>query len=88
MKPHLVLFCSDTGLVYGPYTEAIDLRELGLLKVERATAIEFDNDSQSWQVLAPTGECLFSSPSRQACLTWEHEHLLKDERFPRDRGCS
>lgn len=58
------------------YTEAIDLRALGRLKVVRATEITFEPEDQSWEVRAvPTGGLLFSDPSREACLRWERDNL-------------
>lgn len=64
------------GLVGCLYTEAIDLRVLGLLFVARATEITFNGDTQQWDVHdARTGEVLHSDPSRGECLRWEHENL-------------
>ena len=73
-------FMSD-GTVHGLYTESITLAELGKLRVERATAIEFDNAAQSWGVFTAMGERIYSSSSRQECLRWEEEHL----KHPRER---
>ncbi len=64
------------GRVDGFYTEAIDLRSLGLLHVSRATDIRFCHQSQQWLVRSmDTGKLLFSHPSRERCLTWERENL-------------
>jgi hypothetical protein len=61
------------------YTEALPLRELGELKIERASSIEFNNATQEWEALIyPVSGIrypVFSHPSRQACLRWEHEQL-------------
>lgn len=57
------------------YTDAIDLREIGILRIRRATSIEFDDTAQAWEVWDPYGRKLFSNPSRQNCLDWEHENL-------------
>ncbi len=67
-------FRSD-GTVQGLYTEVIDLRALGQLRVTRATSIEFDHPCQVWRVFDPGGQMLYSSPSRQLCLEWEQKHL-------------
>ena len=88
MTSGTTLICADNGLLYGPYTEAIDLQALGNLNVQRATAIEFDNETQCWQVLAPAGASLFNSPSRQACLAWEQEHLRKEAMHPHEQRSS
>ena len=61
------------------YGEAIDLHALGHLSVTRASTIEFDTQTQRWQVRRP-GEktVLFSHPSRGKCLAWERENLGRD----------
>jgi hypothetical protein len=61
------------------YTEAIDLGTIGALSIQRATTIEFDNESQYWRVRDPSGFPLFNSPSRQACLDWERQYLQEKE---------
>jgi hypothetical protein len=58
------------------YTEAIDLRVLGQLKVTRATHIRFNTTTQLWEVInANSSERMFSHPSRKQCLQWEHDNL-------------
>ena len=58
------------------YTEAIDLHALGRLHVVRATDIRFDDSKQLWDVHdADNGTVIFSHPSRNECLRWEHNNL-------------
>jgi hypothetical protein len=58
------------------YTEAINLRALGRLKVVRATDIRFNPDTQHWDVHAADADrVLFSHTSRSECLRWEHDNL-------------
>lgn len=57
------------------YTEEIDLSTLGALEIVRASSIEFDNQTQQWQVRSAEGVLLFNDPSRQACLDWEHQYF-------------
>ena len=72
----ILRFQADGGLVDCLYTEAIDLRELGKLQVTRATEIRFNETSQQWQVHeAESDRVLFSNPSRDECLAWEHRNL-------------
>jgi hypothetical protein len=73
------LVFTPAGLVHGLYTEAIDLRRLGVLQIERATTIEFDNERQAWRVRDPAGVPLFTAPTRQRCLEWESRHLESQE---------
>jgi hypothetical protein len=64
------------GQVECLYTEAIDLRSLGKLKITRATDIRYDHASQQWQVHdAESDAVLFSNPSRNECLSWENQNL-------------
>ena len=58
------------------YTEAIDLRALGQLKVTRATHIRFNATAQIWEVInANSNERMFSHEFRKQCLQWEHDNL-------------
>jgi len=76
-------FQPDHGLVGCLYTEAIDLRELGPLKITRATDIRFNDASQRWDVHeASTDSVLFSHPSRSECLAWEQENLQPGNAHP------
>ena len=63
------------GTVKGLYTEAFDLHEIGLLEVQRALAIEFDNLDQVWRVYDPYGLSIHHSPLREDCMAWERDHL-------------
>ena len=71
------------GIGHGLYTEAIDLLQLGLLHIERATLIEFDNKAQLWRVRATSGELLFAAATRVQCLDWEQQ-LFNDSSSRRD----
>jgi hypothetical protein len=57
------------------YTELIDLHSLGSLEVTRASQIEFNNDTQQWEVKDLTGQVLFSHAQRKECIEWEHQNL-------------
>ena len=81
MKP-ITLHVQEDGTVCGLYTEAIDLASLGPLRIERASTIEFDNPSQLWRVFDRRGRCVFSDPSREACLGWEQSYFALKEDLP------
>lgn len=70
-----VLTFAVTGTGHCLYTEAIDLSSLGTLEISRASGIEFNNQTQQWQVRGIDGVLLFSHPSRQACLDWENQYF-------------
>jgi hypothetical protein len=57
------------------YTELIDLNKIGQLEVTRATTIEFNNQTQFWEVKNRKGTVLYFSRSRIACLAWENHEL-------------
>jgi hypothetical protein len=67
------------GVCQGLYTEAIDLSQLGRLRVERASSIEFDNDKQAWWVRLPRLGRVYCSPSRENCLRWEEQYFAARE---------
>lgn len=72
MNSHVITFAPD-GMAYCLWTEKLPLRELGRLAVQRASTVEFNPDTQNWEVrLASDPEALaFSHPSRETCLKWE-----------------
>ena len=78
MSAAVITFTPD-GSGHALYTEAIDLAEIGPLAIQRATTIEFCNQTQYWRVRDLSGVPLFSSPSRQACLGWERQYIQAQE---------
>ena len=77
MTTHADIDFDPEGSARCLYHELIDLRQLGGLRITRASRLEFNAVLQEWEVLpvAAGGEPLFSSASRAACLAWEREHL-------------
>ena len=71
----VVLTVDPSGQALCLYSELIDLQSLGSLEVTRATTIEFNNQTQRWEVKDPRGTVLYFSRSRIACLAWEHQDL-------------
>ena len=74
MTPHVLTFAPD-GEGHCLYTEAIELAAIGRLTLRRATTVEFDSQTQQWEVRDATGVLLHADPSREACLDWEHRHF-------------
>ena len=73
--PIVITFGLD-GTAHCLYNELIDLQQLGRLCCRRASVVEFNPETQQWEVKHPAlGTVLHSHPSRQTCLDWELAHL-------------
>lgn len=70
----LVLTVKPNGEAGCLYSELIDLSSIGLLKVSRASVIEFNDQKQEWEVRVD-GKVLFSNRSRAVCHAWEIQHF-------------
>jgi hypothetical protein len=77
-----IAICFNTdGTAHCLWTEAVPLHEVGRLEIKRASTIEFNNQTQQWEVRQPKasrvskGKVLFFARSRAVCLAWEHEHF-------------
>jgi hypothetical protein len=59
------------------HTDAIALQELGYCRTSRASWIDFNENTQEWEVRFDphAGAAEYSHPSRQACLDWEREYF-------------
>ena len=59
------------------HTDAIPLQSLGYCRTRRASWIDFNENTQEWEVrFAPHSlTCEYSHPSRQSCLDWELEYF-------------
>ena len=63
------------GTAHCLWTEALPLYEIGSLQVTRASNIEFNNQTQQWEVKDRRGKLRFIARSRSACLEWEQINL-------------
>lgn len=64
------------GTVVGLYTDAIDLRVLGHIRAERASAVEWDEALQGWRArIFATGEVLGSFQRRDEAVNAERRVL-------------
>ena len=76
MSIHVTI--SPTGKLTALHHDALKLHELGQLKSRRISNIEFDEQTQCWEVSEPgTSQILFRHPERSACLTWEQHYFGK-----------
>ena len=78
MSEQAVILFDSAGAAHCLYSELLDLRRLGRLQVRRATRIEFNADTQLWDVLPAEGVsvALFSAPTRSECLAWEQANVM------------
>ena len=60
------------------WTEALPLHEIGRLKIQRHTNIDFNNASQHWEVIDRKSKVRFFATSRSECLEWQHQNLQPD----------
>jgi len=70
-----ILTFTPSGAASCLYTELIDLATIGPLEIIRASNIEFNNQTRSWEVKNPQGRVIHLARSRTACLEWEQENL-------------
>ena len=72
-----ILDVAADGNVRCLWNETIPLESIGRLTITRASTVEFNDDSQVWEVRFPDAPDIvaFSNQSRQACLDWEHDEV-------------
>ncbi len=75
MNPAVIVVATN-GEARCLYTEAIDLASIGLLEIQRASQIEFNNQTQRWEVKDRQGQTLYTHPCRADCLAWENLNLI------------
>lgn len=61
------------------HSDDIPLQSIGTLTVKRASTVEFNEQTQLWEVLTADStpsirHVLFVRGSREACLSWERTH--------------
>jgi len=66
----------EDGNVRCLYTDIIDLYSIGkIVKVSKASNVEFNEAKQSWEVLSLSGEVLYTHTNRETAIEWEIEHF-------------
>ena len=73
---HVITFAPD-GTARCLWTDAVPLRELGRLAIQRASTVEFNSSKQTWEVrlVSHPETVAFSHPSRETCLHWEQQTI-------------
>lgn len=76
MNTEIITFTPD-GAGHCLWTEVVPLWELGRLVLQRASTVEFNHQTQLWEVhLASAPDAVaFVHPSREYCLQWERRTL-------------
>ena len=63
------------------HSDLIPLQSIGTLTVRRASSVEFNEQTQQWEVWPASADydtaakVLFASPSRADCLLWEENNF-------------
>ncbi len=70
---HVITFAPD-GTAQCVWNEAVPLQKLWILQVHRLSTIEFNQESQHWEVRNQCGSVRFFSKSRDKCLEWERRN--------------
>jgi len=69
------LVIDEEGDIKCLWTDLIDLTELGTCHVERASHVEFNNDSQRWEARLPDGTLIGQDRSRAGAIQQEINYL-------------
>ncbi|MFN3653408.1 MAG: hypothetical protein ACK47B_27840 [Armatimonadota bacterium] len=73
---HLLVVEAD-GVVRGLYTELVDLGEVGALEIERASHVEFNARSQTWEARWTDGQWIGAASTRRRVLELERSELQR-----------
>lgn len=68
----IVLDITEEGDIEGLYTEELDLFAIGrVTNIRKASNVEFNEQSQKWEVSAPNGKILHTNRNRDEAIKWE-----------------
>lgn len=72
-----VIDISPDGTAHCLWTESLSLADIGKLQINRASNVEFNPDSQMWEVRLASNpaQVAFSHQSRATCIAWEIETI-------------
>ena len=83
MTSDMELVVSADGVARCIYDEALDLREIGTLKITRASHVEPDAEGYWWADMGPVGGPMLGPfTSRSEALAAEQAAKVKDEPHP------
>jgi len=76
MTGAIVIQVDAAGDVRTLWTDAFPLADLGPMRVERASTVEFNDGAQQWEVRFPGADGVaFEHASREVCLSWERDTI-------------
>jgi hypothetical protein len=70
-----VFVIDPDGTIHGLWDDTIDFREVGECLVERASSVEFNNDTKKWDIYLADGTYIGSEDSRGAAIDLEVSYL-------------
>lgn len=70
MAQHVITLAPD-GTIRSLWTDRLDLRQFGRIRVTRASNVEFDEQTQEWVATTPEGRVLAHGPNRQKVIEGE-----------------
>lgn len=70
------IFIYPDGTLHTIYRDDLDLGEIGAVHIERASHVEFNNETQAWEVTTANGRKLpVSFKRREDALLYEIEYV-------------
>lgn len=68
----MIIRIETDGTVRAVHTERFPLSDIGPMKMERASTVEFNEVEQTWEVRwAGEDRVVFAHPRRDVCIAWE-----------------
>jgi len=71
-KINIILEIDECGDVHGLYTDDINLFAIGkITNVRKASNVEFNVETQKWEVTSLNGKVLHENTNREKAIGWE-----------------
>jgi hypothetical protein len=77
------IFFSEDGSAEGLYSDEVPLFLLGLVKIERYSNVEFNNETQEWEARLESDNTLIAAGKNRAdCIAQEEAYYIGKRRSP------
>jgi hypothetical protein len=73
--PNFEIVVGEDGVCRSLWTDLIDLTEIGTCHVERASNVEFNNETQMWEARLLDGTLIGQDRSRSGAIQQEIDYL-------------